>query len=35
MDHLDLANHYLKGQEYIETTSRLIFQITIYVTKHY
>ena len=23
-----------KGQEYIETTSRSIFQITIYVTKH-
>ena len=31
MGNLDLANHDLKSAEDIETTSRLPFQITIYV----
>ena len=30
--HMDLVNHNLKALEYVETTSRLTFQIMIYVT---
>ena len=34
MGHLDLTNYNLKTSEYVETTSRLIFQIATYVTKY-